>query len=51
GDLVLWDNTGMLHRAVPYAPTSPRLLHRTTLAAGRLARTVPVEIHATRVES
>ncbi|MGW0172661.1 TauD/TfdA dioxygenase family protein [Rhodococcus sp. NPDC003322] len=31
GDLVLWDNTGMLHRAVPYAPTSPRLLHRTTL--------------------
>lgn len=31
GDLVLWDNTGMLHRAVPYAPTSPRLMHRTTL--------------------
>lgn len=31
GDLVLWDNTGMLHRAVPYAPTSARLLHRTTL--------------------
>ncbi|WP_068157868.1 TauD/TfdA dioxygenase family protein [Rhodococcus phenolicus] len=31
GDLVLWDNTGMLHRAVPYSPTSPRLLHRTTL--------------------
>ncbi|NLU61671.1 TauD/TfdA family dioxygenase [Rhodococcus sp. HNM0563] len=31
GDLVLWDNTGMLHRAVPYSATSPRLLHRTTL--------------------
>lgn len=31
GDLVMWDNTGMLHRAVPYTPTSPRLLHRTTL--------------------
>ncbi|MGU3585812.1 TauD/TfdA dioxygenase family protein [Rhodococcus sp. C26F] len=31
GDLVLWDNTGMLHRAVPYSPTSPRLMHRTTL--------------------
>ena len=36
GDLVVWDNTGMLHRALPYAPTSPRLLHRTTLV-GELA--------------
>jgi len=32
GDLVVWDNTGMLHRALPYDPTSRRLLHRTTLA-------------------
>ncbi|MBL7500979.1 TauD/TfdA family dioxygenase [Frankia sp. CNm7] len=32
GDLVVWDNTGMLHRALPYEPISPRLLHRTTLA-------------------
>ena len=31
GDLVMWDNTGMLHRALPFAPTSRRLLHRTTL--------------------
>jgi alpha-ketoglutarate-dependent taurine dioxygenase len=31
GDLVMWDNTGMLHRAMPFEPTSPRLLHRTTL--------------------
>jgi alpha-ketoglutarate-dependent taurine dioxygenase len=31
GDLVIWDNTGMLHRAVPYSPTSRRLMHRTTL--------------------
>jgi alpha-ketoglutarate-dependent taurine dioxygenase len=31
GDLVIWDNTGMLHRALPYQPTSPRLLRRTTL--------------------
>jgi alpha-ketoglutarate-dependent taurine dioxygenase len=31
GDLVTWDNTGMLHRALPFDPTSPRLLHRTTL--------------------
>lgn len=31
GDLVMWDNTGMLHRALPFEPTSPRLLHRITL--------------------
>jgi alpha-ketoglutarate-dependent taurine dioxygenase len=32
GDLVIWDNTGMLHRALPFEPTSPRVMHRTTLA-------------------
>jgi alpha-ketoglutarate-dependent taurine dioxygenase len=32
GDLVIWDNTAMLHRALPFEPTSVRLLHRTTLA-------------------
>ena len=31
GDLVIWDNTGVLHRAVPYAPDSKRLMHRTTI--------------------
>jgi alpha-ketoglutarate-dependent taurine dioxygenase len=31
GDLVIWDNTGMLHRALPFEPTSHRLMHRTTL--------------------
>jgi alpha-ketoglutarate-dependent taurine dioxygenase len=31
GDLVIWDNTGMLHRALPFEPTSSRLMHRTTL--------------------
>jgi alpha-ketoglutarate-dependent taurine dioxygenase len=31
GDLVIWDNTGMLHRAMPFEPTSRRLLHRTTV--------------------
>ncbi len=31
GDLVVWDNTGLLHRAIPYDATSHRLLHRTTL--------------------
>ncbi|MET8976563.1 TauD/TfdA family dioxygenase [Streptomyces sp. NPDC004539] len=31
GDLVVWDNTGILHRALPYEETSERLLHRTTI--------------------
>jgi alpha-ketoglutarate-dependent taurine dioxygenase len=31
GDLVIWDNRGALHRALPYAFDSPRLMHRTTL--------------------
>jgi alpha-ketoglutarate-dependent taurine dioxygenase len=31
GDLVIWDNTGMLHRALPYEETSERTLHRTTI--------------------
>lgn len=31
GDLVIWDNTGMLHRGLPFNPTSVRLMHRTTL--------------------
>ncbi|MFC5747648.1 TauD/TfdA dioxygenase family protein [Actinomadura rugatobispora] len=32
GDLVIWDNTGMLHRAQPYGENSSRLMHRTSLA-------------------
>jgi alpha-ketoglutarate-dependent taurine dioxygenase len=31
GDLLVWDNRGLLHRACPYAETSPRELHRTTI--------------------
>ncbi len=31
GDLVIWDNTGVLHRALPYDATSERDMHRTTL--------------------
>ncbi|MFN2536800.1 MAG: TauD/TfdA dioxygenase family protein [Mycobacteriales bacterium] len=31
GDMVIWDNRGVLHRACPYDPTSPRDMHRTTL--------------------
>jgi alpha-ketoglutarate-dependent taurine dioxygenase len=32
GDVVIWDNTGMLHRALPYDPSSERTMHRTTIA-------------------
>ena len=31
GDLLMWDNTGVLHRAEPYPVDSGRLMHRTTL--------------------
>lgn len=31
GDLVIWNNTGLLHRAVPYGLDSKRLMHRTTI--------------------
>jgi alpha-ketoglutarate-dependent taurine dioxygenase len=31
GDLVIWDNRGALHRALPYGSDSRRLMHRTTL--------------------
>jgi len=32
GDLVIWDNRGVLHRALRYDPSSPRDMHRTTLS-------------------
>ncbi len=32
GDLVIWDNRGVLHRACPYDPRSARDMHRCTLA-------------------
>lgn len=31
GDLLIWDNTGVLHRAEPYPEDSGRVMHRTTL--------------------
>lgn len=31
GDMVIWDNRGVLHRACPYDPGSARDMHRTTL--------------------
>ncbi|MGW0246146.1 TauD/TfdA dioxygenase family protein [Nocardia goodfellowii] len=32
GDMVIWDNKGILHRALPYDPDSERTLHRVTVA-------------------
>lgn len=31
GDLVIWDNRGVLHRALPYRRDSARDMHRTTI--------------------
>jgi alpha-ketoglutarate-dependent taurine dioxygenase len=31
GDLVIWDNTGVMHRVQPYPLDSGRMMHRTTL--------------------
>jgi alpha-ketoglutarate-dependent taurine dioxygenase len=31
GDMLMWDNTGVLHRAEPYPLDSVRIMHRTTL--------------------
>jgi alpha-ketoglutarate-dependent taurine dioxygenase len=32
GDLVIWDNTGTMHRALPYPLDSGRLMYRTQIA-------------------
>ncbi len=32
GDFVIWDNTGVMHRATPYDPKSAREMHRTTMS-------------------
>jgi alpha-ketoglutarate-dependent taurine dioxygenase len=32
GDMVIWDNRGMVHRACPFDRREPRRMHRTTLA-------------------
>lgn len=38
GDLVIWDNTGMLHRARPYGESSGRLMLRTSLTGEEAVR-------------
>jgi alpha-ketoglutarate-dependent taurine dioxygenase len=32
GDLIIWDNTGVMHRVQPYDPSSAREMHRTTMS-------------------
>jgi alpha-ketoglutarate-dependent taurine dioxygenase len=32
GDLVIWDNTGVMHRVQPYDASSAREMHRTTMS-------------------
>ena len=32
GDLVIWDNTGVMHRVEPYDASSAREMHRTTMS-------------------
>lgn len=32
GDMIVWDNTGTMHRALPYPMDSGRMMHRTTVA-------------------
>lgn len=32
GDCVIWDNTSALHRVIPYAADSGRMMHRTAVA-------------------
>jgi alpha-ketoglutarate-dependent taurine dioxygenase len=32
GDLVIWDNRCVLHRARPYDPRVPRVMHHTRIA-------------------
>ncbi len=31
GDMVIWDNTGLVHRACPFDRDKPRRMHRSTL--------------------
>jgi alpha-ketoglutarate-dependent taurine dioxygenase len=38
GDLVIWDNTGVMHRVQPYDPSSAREMHRTTMSGDEAIR-------------
>jgi alpha-ketoglutarate-dependent taurine dioxygenase len=42
GDFVIWDNTGVMHRALPYDENSGRRMHRTSIAGEeRVAGSMP----------
>ena len=38
GDLVIWDNRGVMHRVCPYDASSAREMHRTTIAGDEAIR-------------
>jgi alpha-ketoglutarate-dependent taurine dioxygenase len=38
GDFVIWDNTGAMHRVIPYAADSGRMMHRTSIAGTETVR-------------
>ncbi len=38
GDMVIWDNHGTMHRAMPYDDESGREMHRTTIAGAEAVR-------------
>jgi alpha-ketoglutarate-dependent taurine dioxygenase len=38
GDTVMWDNTGTLHRAMPYDAASGREMHRTTIVGNEVIK-------------
>jgi alpha-ketoglutarate-dependent taurine dioxygenase len=38
GDLVIWDNTGVMHRVQPYEASSAREMHRTTMSGDEPVR-------------
>ncbi len=40
GDLVIWDNTGVMHRVQPYEASSAREMHRTTMSGDEPIRSI-----------
>jgi alpha-ketoglutarate-dependent taurine dioxygenase len=40
GDLIIWDNTGVMHRVRPYEAASAREMHRTTMSGDEPIRSI-----------
>ena len=38
GDLLIWNNCGVMHRVIPYDPDSGRMMHRTTCTGSNGSR-------------